>query len=112
MIQQTGYRLIFLPFVRSNVISDGPTNRLSMRQLPCFRQKIITTLPTLEVSLSDQKLLLLWKFFNNFTVTSSVSMQQLGDDMVDAGTPPTLYTMVGGAKSVNYIVYYSCLFSL
>ncbi|WAR06888.1 VP13A-like protein [Mya arenaria] len=63
----------------------------SYKQLP--QQKVITTLPTFEVSISDHKLLVLWKFYNNFTVTSSASMHHLGDDMVDGAPATDLYTL-------------------
>ncbi|XP_053396044.1 intermembrane lipid transfer protein VPS13A-like isoform X3 [Mercenaria mercenaria] len=53
------------------------------KQLP--QQKVITTLPSFEINISDKKLLLLWKFFRNFPLPSSTSISMLGEDMVDAG---------------------------
>ncbi|XP_052241928.1 intermembrane lipid transfer protein VPS13A-like isoform X2 [Dreissena polymorpha] len=61
------------------------------KQLP--QQKVITTLPTFEINISDRKLLFLWKFYNNFTVTSSASMHHLGEDMVDAAMATGKYDL-------------------
>ena len=48
-----------------------------------FRQKVITTLPTFEVNISDKRLLVLWKFFRNFPLPTSTSIGGIGEDMLD-----------------------------
>jgi hypothetical protein len=58
-----------------------------------FRQKIITTLPSFEINISDKKVLLLWKFLKNFPLPTSTSISMQGEDMVDAGMSAS-YTIV------------------
>ncbi|XP_025099873.1 vacuolar protein sorting-associated protein 13A-like isoform X2 [Pomacea canaliculata] len=55
------------------------------KQLP--KQKFEARVPSLEVNISDKRLLLLASFLRNFPVPSSTSMATIGEDMVD-GFPP------------------------
>ncbi|GFR60476.1 vacuolar protein sorting-associated protein 13A-like, partial [Elysia marginata] len=58
-------------------------------QLP--RHKLEAKLPSLEVNISDKRLLLLSSFMRNFPVPTSTSMVTIGDDMVDG---------IGGASQL------------
>ncbi|KAK7492082.1 hypothetical protein BaRGS_00016746 [Batillaria attramentaria] len=51
------------------------------KQLP--RQKFEARMPTLEVNISDKRLLLLMSFLRNFPIPASTSMATIGDDVVD-----------------------------
>ncbi|XP_076444664.1 LOW QUALITY PROTEIN: intermembrane lipid transfer protein VPS13A-like [Babylonia areolata] len=55
------------------------------RQLP--RQKFEARVPSLEVNISDKRLLLLMSFLRNFPVPASTSMVTIGDDVVDGMGP-------------------------
>ena len=58
------------------------------------RQKVITTLPTFEVNISDRKLMVLWKFFRNFPLPTSTSIGGIGEDVMD-GAMLTSVSLVG-----------------
>ncbi|KAL8622223.1 hypothetical protein ACOMHN_043746 [Nucella lapillus] len=59
--------------------------RPDYRQLP--RQKFVARVPSLEVNISDKRLLLLMSFLRNFPVPASTSMATIGDDVVDGMGP-------------------------
>lgn len=72
--------------------------------LQITRQKFEARVPSLEVNISDKRLLLLASFLRNFPVPSSTSMATIGEDMVD-GFPPLapVFTFV----SLKFLLYAS-----
>ncbi|XP_048240040.1 vacuolar protein sorting-associated protein 13A-like isoform X2 [Haliotis rufescens] len=56
--------------------------RRDYKQLP--QQKLVASLPTMKLNISDKRLLLLMSFFRNFPIPASTSMATLGEDMVDS----------------------------
>ena len=52
-----------------------------------YRQKFEARVPSLEVNISDKRLLLLMSFLRNFPVPASTSMVTIGDDVVDGIGP-------------------------
>ena len=60
-------------------------NDFSLRGLS--RQKFEAKVPSLEVNISDKRLLLLMSFLRNFPVPASTSMATIGDDVMDGMVP-------------------------
>jgi hypothetical protein len=60
------------------------------------RQKFVAKVPSLEVNISDERLLLLMSFLRNFPVPTSASMATLGEDVVDGVAPsiPPVFAIV------------------
>lgn len=58
------------------------------KQLP--QQKLVTTLPSIKVNISDERLLTLVSFFNHFLLPSSTSMITIVEDSVDGAICSTL----------------------
>ncbi|KAL5009891.1 hypothetical protein ScPMuIL_012196 [Solemya velum] len=60
------------------------------KQLP--RHKVVTSLPTLKLNMSDKRLITLLSFFDNFPMPTSTSMVTLAEDNVDGimASPPVL----------------------
>ncbi|KAK6170959.1 hypothetical protein SNE40_019236 [Patella caerulea] len=82
-----------LPSVRLTVAFFNAVKQ-DYTQLP--RQKMIASIPTLKVNISDKRLLLLMSFFRNFPMPTSTSMATLGDDLVDG-----MMNMVPSVVSVD-----------
>ncbi|CAL1544727.1 unnamed protein product [Lymnaea stagnalis] len=55
-----------------------------------IRHKLETKVPSLEVNISDKRMLLLATFLKNFPIPTSSSMATIGEDMVDSHGPMTL----------------------
>lgn len=68
---------------------------------PFFRQKLEARLPSLKLSLSDEKLQMLADFFKHIPVPRSSSMMGL-DDSVDGHLEPVVPIMVGASLQLPH----------